>query len=59
MKEPEVDVLKPEEISDQEMADLCEEEVDKQDLGFQSMRNTQTHENICSENISGVVGIEF
>ena len=30
MKEPEVEVLKPDEMSDQEMADLCEKEVDKQ-----------------------------
>ena len=30
MKESEVEVLKPDEMSDQEMADLCEEEVDKQ-----------------------------
>ena len=30
MKEPEVEVLKPDEMSDQEMADLLEEEVDKQ-----------------------------
>ena len=30
MKEPEVEVLKPEEMSDQEMADLCEEETKKQ-----------------------------
>ena len=30
VKEPEVEVLKPEEMSDQEMSDLCEEEVDKQ-----------------------------
>ena len=30
MKEPEVEVLKPEEMSDQEMADLCEEETNKQ-----------------------------
>lgn len=30
MKKPEVEVLKPEEMSDQEMADLLEEEVGKQ-----------------------------
>ena len=30
MKEPEVEVLKPDEMSDQEMADLCEEETNKQ-----------------------------
>tara|TARA_X000001382_G_C3174421_1_gene180610 strand:- start:1682 stop:1969 length:288 start_codon:yes stop_codon:yes gene_type:complete len=30
MKEEEVEVLKPDEMSDQEMADLCEEETNKQ-----------------------------